>query len=145
MTGPTFHGSCHCGNIAFDLHWPDATDRIPARACQCTFCRKHGAAWTSHPDGQLAVTVRDPSRVERYAFGTHTADFHVCGTCGVMPVATCRIGGRTYGLANVTTLEDGGFDDALFDRSTSNFDGETTDDRLARREARWIGSVTFER
>ena len=74
MTGPTFHGSCHCGNIAFDLHWPEATDRIPARACQCTFCRKHGAAWTSHPDGQLAVTVRDPSRVERYAFGTHTVD-----------------------------------------------------------------------
>ena len=53
------HGSCHCGNIAFDLVWEPAPAEIPARACTCSFCRKHGGVWTSNPRGSLRVTERD--------------------------------------------------------------------------------------
>jgi hypothetical protein len=35
-------GGCHCGNIRFTLDWPAQPARIPARECDCTFCRKHG-------------------------------------------------------------------------------------------------------
>jgi len=35
-----------------------------------------------------------------------------------------------------------GVDPAMFDRSTSDFDGEATEDRLARRKSRWIATVT---
>jgi hypothetical protein len=50
-------GSCHCGNISFELNWlPDPTE-IPARACNCSFCTKHGGAWTSLPTGSLRISI----------------------------------------------------------------------------------------
>jgi hypothetical protein len=133
-------GACHCGNLAFELDWPEPATRIPARACGCTFCRKHGASWTSNPEARLRVIVQDPAQVERYNFGTRTADFHVCKRCGVPAVVTSRIDGHDYAVVNINTFE--GVDPAMFDRSTSDFDGEATEDRLARRKSRWIASVT---
>jgi len=133
-------GACHCGNLAFELDWPDAAARIPARACGCTFCRKHGASWTSNPEARLRVIVQDTAQVERYTFGTRTADFHVCKRCGVPAVVTSRIDGHDYAVVNINTFE--GVDPAMFDRSTSDFDGEATEDRLARRKSRWIATVT---
>jgi len=71
-------GSCHCRNISFTLTWAPEPSQIPARACTCSFCTKHGGVWTSCPTGSLKVTVRDPSLVSKYAFGTKTAEFHIC-------------------------------------------------------------------
>ena len=133
-------GGCHCGNIRLSLEWPADAPRIPARACSCTFCRKHGASWTSNPEARLRVIVQDPAQVERYNFGTRTADFHVCKRCGVPALVTSRIDGRDYAVVNSNTFE--GVDPAMFDRSTSDFDGEATEDLLARRKSRWIASVT---
>jgi hypothetical protein len=59
---------------------------IPARACTCSFCTKHGGVWTSNPKGRLEVAVEDPRRVSKYAFGTRTAEFHICSRCGIVPV-----------------------------------------------------------
>src|SRR5215471_16251185 len=98
-------GSCHCGNVKFKLDWQPEPTEVPARACNCTFCQKHGAVWTSCPTGSLCIVVADPSRVNRYAFGTKTADFHVCATCGAVPVVTSEIGGNTYAVVNVNTFE----------------------------------------
>ena len=131
------HGACHCGNVAFALSWP--AERIPARACGCTFCRKHGASWTSNADARLRITVRDSEQLEHYNFGTRTADFLVCRTCGVPTVAISRIDDRDYAVVNINTFE--GIDPALFDRSSSDFEGEATEDRLARRKSRWIADV----
>ena len=133
-------GGCHCGNIRLSLEWPADAPRIPARACSCTFCRKHGATWTSHPQAALVLRIADATHVERYAFGTRTADFHVCKRCGVPAVVTSRIDGHDYAVVNINTFE--GVDPAMFDRSTSDFDGEATEDRLARRKSRWIATVT---
>jgi hypothetical protein len=83
------HGSCHCGNIRLTFDWPDTGPTIPVRACGCALCTKHRAVWTSHPDGRFYLRIGDDSQVTLYRFGTKTADFHVCITCGVMPVATC--------------------------------------------------------
>ena len=66
------NGKCHCGNIAFDLDWDEDPPAIPARACGCTFCVKHGGVWTSNPRSTLTVTVADPALVSAYAFGTRT-------------------------------------------------------------------------
>jgi len=35
-------GRCHCGNISFEL---EARSEVTARACDCTFCVKHGGVW----------------------------------------------------------------------------------------------------
>ncbi len=135
-------GRCHCANISFTLDWKPEPTEIPARACGCSFCLKHGGVWTSCPGGSLRVTVREPVLRTRYAFGTKTADFHVCGTCGVVPVVTSLIDGRLYALVSVNAFE--GLDPALLQRSSSNFDGEGTDNRLARRQRNWIADVSFD-
>ena len=132
---------CHCGNIAFTLDWRPDPATIPARACTCTFCTRHGGTWTSHPEGRLAVRVADASRMSRYAFGTETATFHICAICGVAPLVTSRIDGRLYAVVNVNTFEN--VDPSLLQRSSSTLDGESVGDRLARRQRNWIGHVDF--
>ncbi|TCW83464.1 hypothetical protein C5O80_16110 [Burkholderia sp. SRS-46] len=135
-------GSCHCGNLSFALDWREAPARIAARSCTCSFCRKHGGRWTSCPTGTLEITVKDPARVSAYAFGTHTAQFHVCTTCGVVPVVTSEVDGRLYAVVNVNAFD--GVDPALIDApAAASFDGEGTDERIARRQRNWISDVVF--
>ena len=135
-------GSCHCGNIAFALDWTPEPTGIPARACTCTFCTRHGGVWTSCPTGSLRIRVRDRASVSDYAFGTGTAAFHVCRACGVVPVVTSRVDGRLYAVVNVNTFDD--VDLALLRRASSNLEGETEADRLARRARNWIADVAFD-
>jgi hypothetical protein len=134
-------GACHCGNISFKLDWQPEPTEIPARACTCTFCTKHGGVWTSCPSGSLSVSVKDPKRVSVYAFGTRTADFHVCSGCGVVPVVTCTIDGKLHAVVSVNAFDD--VDASLLRRSSASFDGEDKGDRLARRQRNWIGRVEF--
>jgi hypothetical protein len=132
-------GKCHCGNIAFELEWEGNPPEIPARACRCTFCVKHGGVWTSSPRSRLAVAVRDPALVSKYAFGTQTATFHVCSRCGAVPLVTSEIANHVYAVVNVNVLEN--IDDAWLRRAFTDFDGEDLDSRLARRARNWIADV----
>lgn len=134
-------GSCHCGTIRFTLEWTPEPMSIPARACTCSFCVKHGGVWTSCPTGKLRVEIADAARVQRYAFGTRTADFLVCAACGVVPVVTSRIDGREHAVVSVNAFD--GVDPALLERGSVSFDGEGTGDRLARRQRNWIPDVEF--
>jgi len=135
------HGRCHCGNISFELDWRPEPAHIPARACTCSFCVKHGGVWTACPDCALRVVVADPARVSNYAFGTKTAQFHVCCDCGAVPVVTSRIEGRLYAVVSVNAFEN--VDPSLLQRAPATFDGESETDRLARRQRNWIGRVDF--
>lgn len=135
-------GSCHCGNISFALDWRPEPTEIPARACTCTFCVKHGGVWTSCPTGSLEVNVKRSSLVSKYTFGTQTADFHVCSQCGVAPVVTSLIEGRLYAVVSVNAFE--GVDPALIKRpAAATFDAETEETRLARRKRNWIANVEY--
>jgi len=137
----TIAGRCHCGNIAFELDWTGDAAAIPARACGCSFCLKHGGVWTSHPRARLRVSIGDRSLVSRYAFGTRTATFHVCARCGVVPVVTSEIEGRLHAVVNVNAFE--GIDPARLRRAAASFDGEDVGARLARRARNWIAEVSF--
>jgi hypothetical protein len=132
-------GKCHCGNIAFTLDWPDTSPEIPARACGCSFCLKHGGVWTANPKASLAVTLRDAALVSPYAFGTRTATFHVCARCGAVPFVTSMIENRRYAVVNVNAFE--GVDPSRLRRGSVDFEGEDTQSRLARRARNWIADV----
>ena len=134
-------GSCHCGNISFDLTWEPEPAEIPARACGCSFCTRHGGVWTSLPSGQLEVTIKEPTLVSRYAFGTQTADFHVCSRCGVVPVVTDSVDGRLYAVVNVNTFDDAAA--ALVERAPVVFADEDAATRSARHQRNWIVDVRF--
>ncbi|MGI9263434.1 MAG: hypothetical protein ACR2QU_00810 [Gammaproteobacteria bacterium] len=116
-------------------------ESLPVRLCGCDFCCDHAAAWTSDNTGRLVVAVRDETGVNRYRFGTGSADFLVCRDCGVVPIAISRIDDRDYAVVNTNTL--GEHKSMLFDRSVSDFDGEAIADRLARRKRNWIADVSF--
>ena len=135
------HGSCHCGNIGFTLDWEPDPREIPARACDCTFCTKHGGVWTSNPEGKLRIDVKDPVLVSKYSFGTGTAVFHVCSRCGAVPVVTSRIDGALYAVVSVNAFND--VDPTLLKRAPISFEGEAVDKRLERRKRGWIRNVLY--
>ena len=135
------NGKCHCGNIAFELEWEGDPTGIPARACGCSFCVKHGGVWTSDPKSRLVVAMDDASLVSKYAFGSRTATFHVCSRCGTVPLATSEIANHLYAVVNVNTLEN--VDPSRLNHATANFDGEDVASRLARRTRNWIADVSF--
>jgi hypothetical protein len=132
-------GRCHCGNISFVLDWKPEPSEIPARACTCSFCTKHGAVWTSCPTGWLRVTFSDSRLVSDYAFETETAQFRICTRCGVVPLVTSLIEDRLYAVVNVNTFE--GIEPSMLRRSSVTLEGEACDDRLARRQRNWIADV----
>src|SRR5262245_23923260 len=133
------HGRCHCGNISFSLTWEPSPSEIPARACMCSFCTKHGGVWTSNPGGTLNVVIKDPALVSRYAFGTHTAEFHICTRCGVVPVVTSRVDDRLYAIVSVNAFDD--VDPTLLHHASMNLDSEGAKSRLQRRKRNWIANV----
>lgn len=104
-----FHGSCHCRRLRIEF----STDRNPAdftpRACDCSFCRKHGAAYVSDPAGRLSITARQ-GVLRKYRQGSDTADFLLCGQCGVLVAVSFEHDNRVYGAVNIGCLDgDTGF------------------------------------
>lgn len=141
-------GGCHCGLLRFELHWPRAeagtTADIPARKCGCSFCTRIDGTWTSHPNARLRISENPEMPATRYRFGTGTADFLFCSQCGVVPVAMCGIDGRVYAVVNVNTFDAIELPEHRLVFSDTDFEGESLRDRLARREARWIGDVELD-
>lgn len=68
-----------------------------------------------------------------------TAGFIVCKRCGVVPAVTSEIEGHLYAVVNVNAF----VDEVELDLSQSDFDGETSDTRLARRQKNWISTVSL--
>ena len=132
-------GKCHCGNISYTLRWPGDGAEIPVRVCGCTFCTKHGGAWTSHRDSELFAIIRDESIISKYEFGTATAEFYVCSSCGAVPFVTSAIDNHLYAVVNVNTID--GIDPSAFVRAAADFEEEDTETRLVRRKRNWIQSV----
>lgn len=135
-------GSCHCGNVRFALDWTPEPAEIPARACQCEFCVKHGGVWTSCPTGSLRIRVQEPALLSRYAFETGTADFHVCARCGAVPLVTSEIEGKLYAVVSVNAFD--GVDRSMIRAAPVSHDGEDETSRLARRQKNWIRDVAYE-
>lgn len=121
------------------MQWPAAAREIAGRTCGCTFCRKHGGVWTSHRDAQLAAQVDDSARISTYRFGTETADFYVCGRCGVVPFVVSEIDERLFAVVNINTFN--ALEKFVLSKVPADFDGEETADRLDRRKQNWIGNV----
>jgi len=132
-------GGCHCGNIRYDVEWPAPLASMTARMCGCSFCIKHGGAWTSHRDATVRAEILDAALVSKYRFGTETADFFVCSRCGGVPLVTCSIAGNDYAVVNANSFE--GVDVASLARAPASFEGESTAARLERRARHWIPRV----
>jgi hypothetical protein len=122
-------GQCHCGaiRVAFETARP-----LSPRACQCRFCRRHGARTVTDPAG-AALLAPGPETL-RYRFGTKTADFLICGRCGVYAGALAEIGGRTYATLNLNAFDDPRLD---LEGAPISYDEEDATGKADRRRVKW--------
>jgi hypothetical protein len=100
-------GGCHCGRLRAELQLTRAPAAFTPRACDCSFCRKHGAAYVSDPQGVLRLRIADESLVTRYRQGSGLAELLICSNCGVLVGALYAADGVLYGVVNATALDDG--------------------------------------
>ena len=131
----TFTGSCHCGALGFTFHTALPVAQWSVRACQCRFCRAHGAITTSDPAGRLTFRVEQQESPRRYRFGLKTADFLVCGNCGVYVGAQVETPLGAFGIINTLALTPR--PTALPAAAPTDYDSEGSGERLRRREQRW--------
>jgi hypothetical protein len=140
MTTHTLSGHCHCNQITLELATACAPNDLPLRACQCSFCRRHGARTTSDPAGTARIVLRNSEAVSYYRFGPQTAEFLVCATCGVYAGAILRDGDRIYAVINANTLDVPLRQEA----KPVDYDGETPDERRERRRTVWTPATIVE-
>jgi hypothetical protein len=127
--------SCHCGALEAHFRTAIPVNAWSVRACQCAFCRAHGALSASDPNGILTFSARDATRVQRYRFGTGTADFLLCRECGVYVGARLDPSRGDFGILNVNALQP--IPAGLAEPAAMTYDGEQASLRQKRRTERW--------
>jgi hypothetical protein len=122
-------GQCHCGaiRVAFETEKP-----LAPRACQCRFCRGHGARTVADPNGAARLTL-GPQAL-RYRFGTGTTDFLICGRCGVYVGAAADLDGQLYATLNLNAFDDPRLD---LEGAPVCYDDEDATGKADRRRVKW--------
>lgn len=127
-------GRCHCGAISAAFETDQDPDVIQVRACQCSFCRRHGARTVSDPAGSLTLRFSEDA-IDRYTFASGSADFLICQGCGVYVATTISDEGGDVGVLNIagTDIE------VLTHRAADlmHYEDETAEQKRSRRRARW--------
>ena len=130
----TLTGTCHCGAIRGTLNSTKPPEALQVRACQCSFCTRHGAMTASDPAGRASFEIHRPGLAE-YRFGTRTGASLICARCGIYAGVILEEGGKAWSVLNVRGLAVA----QLQGRSAEPvvYDGETPEARIARRKAKW--------
>jgi hypothetical protein len=102
----TLRGSCHCDCLRVELSTRLNPAAINPRACDCSFCRKHGAAYISDSAGRLQIAVSEPAALLSYQQGSEAALFQLCARCGVLVAVTYAHANRLFGAVNAGCLND---------------------------------------
>ncbi|NIA70723.1 aldehyde-activating protein [Pelagibius litoralis] len=128
-------GGCHCGALGIEFTSDIAPEDMEVRTCLCSFCRKHGSRAVSDPAGAVRLILRDDAVVQRYRFGLATADYLLCGRCGVYVSAVIEDAGRHYAIVITGALENA----KRFSQTPMPMDYDAEDEaaRRARRRAKW--------
>ena len=125
-------GRCHCGNLSFEITTDIAAADIVARACDCSFCRRHGTRNWSDANGSAKVRVKDSQQLQKYQFGLSAADFFICTTCGTYAGAVLADDDGTWATLNLRLTD-------LYDvpEQAASYGTEGWAARVARRKALW--------
>jgi hypothetical protein len=134
-----YTGSCHCGNAKLAFRTSIAAPDFHPRACDCSFCTKHGAAYISDPRGSL--TIESKEELVEYRQGSGSARMLLCGRCGVMLGALYDDGARTYGTVNSGCIDAAAFGERQSVSPQQLSPGEKSD----RWKRLWIAEVEWKR
>jgi hypothetical protein len=128
-------GNCHCGALGFSFRTALPVGQWNVRACQCRFCRAHGALTTSDPAGRLTFQVSEAESLQRYRFGLRTADFLLCKRCGVYIGAQIETARGAFGIINILALTP--IPEELPPAAAADYGSESSAERMDRREKKW--------
>ncbi|PYE82289.1 GFA family protein [Pseudoroseicyclus aestuarii] len=101
MTESPTRLTCHCGAVELRLRLADGLNT--ARRCDCSFCRRRGAATVTVRRGDLEV-VKGAEALTLYQWGTMTAEHWFCARCGIYTHHRRRSNPEEYGV-NLGALE----------------------------------------
>ncbi len=96
-----YHGSCHCGRIAYDVEGELQT----VMECNCSHCSRKGYLLWFVPREQLTLNTPDAA-IATYRFNKHAIEHRFCTNCGCAPFALGNgPGGQPMASINVRCLE----------------------------------------
>jgi hypothetical protein len=127
-------GACHCGAIRATLTVSKPAAEVQVRACQCSFCTRHGAMTVSDPDGRAVFEI-DREALAKYRFDTRTGTSLICARCGMYAGVILEDGGKLWSAINVRGLAVPQFKGRV--AAPVVYEGETAEQRIARRKQKW--------
>ncbi|HSC67366.1 MAG TPA: GFA family protein [Cellvibrio sp.] len=80
-----YHGSCHCGNIKFEVEG----NIDSAISCNCSICQRKGLLLSFFPADQFTL-LSSGENVGSYTFNKHVIRHKFCQVCGVSPYSEGR-------------------------------------------------------
>ena len=87
--------TCHCGAVELRVTLSDGLST--ARRCDCSFCRRRGAAAVSAPLDGVEI-IRGADNLTLYQWNTRTAQHYFCKTCGIYTHHRRRSNPNEYGV-----------------------------------------------
>ena len=97
---PTYHGSCHCSRIRFEVD--TEIDRVTI--CNCSICSKKGILHHRVSAAKFRL-VSGHDDLGTYQFGPMVAKHHFCTICGIHTFTRPRAAPDLY-TVNVRCLDD---------------------------------------
>ena len=139
-TDTSLRGGCHCGllRVAFTTRHDPA--ELAPRACDCSFCRSHGAFYVSDPEGRLSITEARTGAMREYRQGSGEARFLLCGECGVLVAVIHRHAAGIHGAVNAACLD---ARDAFAATVAVSPQALAPEERISRWLALWIPDVAL--
>jgi hypothetical protein len=96
-----YHGSCHCGQVRYDVELDLAT---PAVTCNCSICSRAGTMLSFVPAERFTLHAGEEVLTD-YQFGKQRIHHLFCSRCGVRSFARGERAGNKVVAINVRCLE----------------------------------------
>jgi hypothetical protein len=96
-------GSCHCGQVAFDIDMSGEPSQV--MECNCSHCSRKGYLLWFVPRDKFKLKTSEAA-MTTYTFNTHRIRHHFCPKCGCAPFGL-GVGpnGAPMAAVNVRCLE----------------------------------------
>ena len=134
----SLHGSCACNNIQFIWHCDNS--RLTPRACQCSYCLAHNAAYVTQAGSPVAIHINNQLFHATHQHGSHSAVFHECTKCQQVVFVSADIEGEIYAALNSQCLHQ---QNQLLAPVKRNFSQQSAKQKKQRWQQNWCKPTTI--